>query len=70
MEHKTEHEVAAFEEFWAWKDSHGIGKEEEDWFPWWETFLAGYKYAITTPVASDRPDYPPCGGSVYPRGLN
>ncbi len=41
-----EHEQAAFEEFWDnWKDD-SIGDHEDDWTPWWECFLAGYKAAV------------------------
>ena len=40
-----EHEAAAFEEFWQWREVSGIGDQEEDWSPWWKCFWAGYQYA-------------------------
>ena len=44
-----EHEAAVFEEFWTWKQEleTDIGEADEDWGPWWECFLAGYKAAAT-----------------------
>lgn len=40
-----EHKAAAFEEFWQWRETNGIGDQEEDWSLRWECFWAGYQYA-------------------------
>jgi hypothetical protein len=40
-------EMGAFEKFTEWKNSQNaeIGETYEDWEPWWNCFLAGYKAA-------------------------
>ena len=45
-EELAEHKVAAFEKFWEFRETEGIGEDEEDWKDWWACFLEGYLYAL------------------------